>query len=187
MDWNRALFLHIGWTERYLGDEAPEGGHLYLKDHIGVEAENFLPHDGEMFGYAPVSPLAKRKKGQPIDDGNRSLNLAKLGAAGQSQVTGITVVWTARRPQAKPVIVGVYNNATVYQFMQLLPSGRHYITRAKVQDSILIPAKQRFHEVLQKRKGFPGQASAWYPGQHADGEAREFLQDTARYLDSIQS
>jgi hypothetical protein len=46
MNWEKTIFLHVGWTDSYDGTEAPEGGHAYLKTAIGVEAENFKPIDG---------------------------------------------------------------------------------------------------------------------------------------------
>jgi len=80
MDWQTAVFLHIGWTERYDGTEAPEGGHAYLKGAVGVEAENFKDTEGWCYGYAPVGRSGRSRGQTPIPVGSRTLNITKLGA-----------------------------------------------------------------------------------------------------------
>jgi hypothetical protein len=50
MDWKRVLFLHVDWADRYDGTEAPVGGHAYLQNAVGVEAENFKAVSGWCYG-----------------------------------------------------------------------------------------------------------------------------------------
>ena len=186
MDWNRAVFLHTGWTSHYNGSEAPEGGHAYLRKAVGVEALNFKPNGGFCFGYAPVSKISKGGGTGDIPKGDRTLNITKLGAAPHlDAVEGITVIWTARRPYHSPVIVGVYEDATVYRFMQQTPAGQHFIAKARADDCHLVPDARRDFIVQQKMKGFPGQAAAWFPGLHQDGPAHDFLVKAADYVQSI--
>lgn len=187
MNLNRTVFLHTGWTSRYDGTEAPEGGHAYLKKSIGVEAENFKPVDGWCYGYAPVSRTSEGRSAPGIPKANRTLNIEKLGATSHEyELGGITVIWTARHPDRGPVIVGLYDNATVFRYMPPDEPVRPFIAKARAEDCHLVPVSRRSFDVIQKRKGFPGMAAAWFPGLHADGPAKEMLDDLADYLPTIR-
>ena len=188
MDWSRTVFLHIGWTERYDGTEAPEGGHAYLKTAVGVEAENFLDIDGWCEGYAPVGRSGEGRGSSRIPKGTRTLNISKLGAGRlDGAVEGITVVWTERKPAEGPVIVGLYDRATVFRSMPPeSPGTRPFIARARAQDCRLVPAVSRNFAVIHKRKGFPGMAAAWFPGEHQNGNARDLLEEVAEYLPIVR-
>jgi hypothetical protein len=188
MDWRKVVFLHTGWADRYDGTEAPIGGHEYLRSAVGVEAENFKPIDGWCYGYAPVARTGRYRGIKPIPKGGRTLNISKLGAPmHHDEVDGITVVWTATRPGHGPVIVGLYDNATAYRFMP--PDAgdeRIFIAKARAEDCRQLPKVQRTFAVIRSRKGFPGMGAAWFPGEHHEGPAREFLAEVADYLPVVR-
>jgi hypothetical protein len=188
MNWEKILFLHIGWTDQYAGTEAPVGGHAYLKNAVGVEAENFKPFDGWCYGYAPVSRTGAARGMKPIPVAMRTLNISKLGAGlHDNEVDGISVVWTATMPRGEPVIVGLYDNATVFRFMPPYDGkARVFITKARGEDCRLVPTPLRTFAGIRGRKGFPGMAAAWFPGEHQAGPARDFLTAVAEYLPKIR-
>jgi 5-methylcytosine-specific restriction protein A len=188
MDWTKVIFLHTGWAEQYDGTEAPIGGHAYLKNAIGVEAENFKPIDGWCYGYAPVGRAGESRGARPIPKGSRTLNIRKLGARPNDDfVEGIAVVWTARRPGEGPVIVGLYDNATVLRSMPRESEDyRPFIAKARASDSRLLPTSRRTFAVIHKKKGFPGMAAAWFPGEHEAGPAHDFLMSVAEYIPTIR-
>ncbi len=187
LNWKRAVFLHIGWTDHYDGTEVPEGGHAYLRKSVGVESENFKPTVGWCYGYAPVARTSKGRDSVTIPKGHRTLKIDKLGAGwDDAEIGGITVIWTARRPYARPVIVGLYENATVFRFMGSGELVRPFIAKARSEDCHLVPPNLRTFEITQKRKGFPGMAAAWFPGLHAGGPARDMLAAVATYLREIR-
>ena len=106
----RLLFCNIGWAEHYDGraNDAPRRGGSYNDDNIGHEVCNFLPYRGKVFGYVQVAHQGK-------------INIGRLGAnKGAESVDGITVVWTAGPDDGGTVVVGWYNNATVYSEAQAL-------------------------------------------------------------------
>ena len=114
MNWGKTVFLHTGWTSRYDGTEAPEGGHAYLRNAVGVEAENFKPIDGWCYGYAPVSRTREGRHAVSIPKGHRTLNIDKLGATRRdTEIDDVTVIWTARHSLHGPVIVGLYTQQGV--------------------------------------------------------------------------
>lgn len=188
MDWEKVIFLHTGWCDRYDGTEAPTGGHAYLQGAVGVESENFKLVDGWCYGYAPVSRTGESRGLRKIPRAGRTLNITKLGASvSQSAISGITVVWTARRPGHGPVLVGLYDNATAYRFMPPLGEERPFIVKSRAEDCRLLPVADRKFTVVQKKKGFPGMAAAWFPGEHRNGPARTFLTEAAEYIQVIRS
>jgi hypothetical protein len=187
MNWNRTVFLHTGWTSPYDGSEAPEGGHAYLKRSVGVEAENFKPVDGWCYGYAPVSRTSEGRAEIGIPKASRTLNISKLGASMfADDIHGVTIVWTARHPVRGPVIVGLFDDATVFRLMPGLGGERPYIAKARVAGCHLVPVARRSLDIIQKRKGFPGMAAAWFPGLHADGPAKDMLAGVADYLQVVR-
>lgn len=188
VNWDTTVFLHTGWTARYDGTEAPEGGHAYLKRSVGVEAENFKPEDGWCFGYAPVSRTREGRQSNTVPKANRTLKIQKLGGGwSDTEVDGVTVIWTARHPMNGPVIVGMYDNATVLRFMPPADNDeRPFITKARVEHCHLVPSIRRDFQVPQKQRGFPGMAAAWFPGMHKSGPAKDFLPTVAEYLPIVR-
>ena len=189
IEWKKSLFLHTGWTAHYDGSEAPEGGHGYLRHSVGVEAENFKPIDGWCYGYAPVNRTSDGRKLSDIPKASRTLKIEKLGAtAGDKEIQGIMIIWTARHPFRGPVIVGLYDDATVYRHMPgVTDEERPFIAKARIENCYLVPESDRTFLVTQKRKGFPGTAAAWFPGLHTYGPAKEMLTAVAEYLPTIRS
>jgi len=188
MDWRRTLFLHTGWARDYDGTEAPEGGHAYLKQDSGVEAANFKPVDGWCYGYAPVSRAGYSRGISPIPKAGRTLNISKLGARPwETEIAGVTVIWTARRPQWGPVVVGLYDDAVVFRNMPPQAEGVPlFIAKARAPDCRLIPVKDRTIEVTRNKKGFPGMAAAWFPGEHEHGPAASMLERIAPGIEEIR-
>jgi hypothetical protein len=123
-----------------------------------------------------------------IPKGSRTLDIRKLGAcADQNEVNGVTVIWTAKQPGQGPVIVGLYDNATVFRFMPPdSPDERPFIAKARTGDCRLVPITQRGFSIFHKKRGFPGMAAAWFPGEHQAGPARDFLTEVAGYISSIR-
>lgn len=156
-----------------------------MRTKVGFERFNFKAVDGWCFGYAPVSKAEKGGTG-PIREDGRTLNITKLGASPKANsIIGITVIWTARRPYQKPVIVGVYRDAIVFRQVMRTDSEQAYITKAAENNCLLIEENQRDLVVPQKQKGFPGQAAAWFPGLHSEGPASSFLIEVESYLQTL--
>ena len=100
------LFCNIGWMEYYQGlrngDNILKGGKYPVKTGKGHEVCNFAKYKNECYG-------AFQAPGVEID-------IQRIGAIpGDEQIEGVTVVWTASRPQGGTVIVGWYKNATVFR------------------------------------------------------------------------
>ena len=125
---------------------------------------------------------------KPIPVANRTLNISKLGAElHDNEVDGISVVWTATIPGGEPVIVGLYDNATVFRFMPPYDGkARVFITKARVEDCRIVPTPLRTFAIIRRQKGFPGMAAAWFPGEHQAGPAHDFLTAVGEYLPTIR-
>jgi len=175
MDWNRTVFLHTGWTKHYNGNETPEGGHSYLENsEDGAEKSNFMETDDFCFGYAPV-----RK-----NENTRTIKISRLGKTNkQDFIENINVVWTAKNPNNKSVIVGVYHNAILYRNLQSNPT--LHIAKVRKEDAHLIDLRLRDFKLIRGKKGYQGQASAWFPAKSKATEIKEYLQKIEEYLDKV--
>ena len=125
---------------------------------MGHEVCNFLPHDGVLFGY--------------VQGGGQGINITRLGAAKDAdQIHGVTVVWTAKRPNGRTVVVGWYRDATVFRRYQKHQSpppvqAAHqidsYLIQAQADGVTLLPVDARVLQVPRQVKGGMGQSLVWF-------------------------
>jgi len=162
----KLLFCNVGWMESYRGlSEADQiqGGGSYVKDEgMGHEVCNFAAHRGKVFGYVQP-PKAKLGEGH--------INIDRLGGNGGDVVDGITVVWTATRPEGGTVVVGWYRNAKVYRGYQrfsAIPKLHKqnelegYRIEAASSDAVLLPIDSRTCSIPRQVKGGMGQSNIWF-------------------------
>lgn len=157
----KILFCNIGWMRQYKGiydGDSIERGGSYNKDNIGHEVCNFSNVDGKVFGYV-----------QPV---NNKINIENLGAGKDAlSIGGITVAWLASNGKDGTVVVGWYENATVYRNEQqlLTPSKEQtdsgvetYFITAFWDDVVLLPIETRLTRIPRAKKGGIGQSNVWY-------------------------
>jgi hypothetical protein len=156
------LFCNVGWMTHYRGqtstDQIEGGGSYVAEEGSGFEVCNFLPHEGRVYGY--VAPSGWR------------IRVARLGAGRNAGIlTNATVVWTARKPQGKTVVVGWYKDATVYEdYQEFEPAppcqARHgidgYWIEARAEGAYVLPLDKRTIEIPRQTKGGMGQSNTWY-------------------------
>ncbi len=179
------LFCNIGWMLHYRGPDAADpikgGGSHVQRTGTGGEMHNFLPYSGQCYGYV-----------QTVQGG--TIRIERLGASPDvEEVTGVTVVWTARHPSTGGTcVVGWYQHATVRRAYEELPALRrrstwswqgrevgYYIT-ADAGDTLLLPPDARTLSV-PRGKGSMGQSNIWY----ADTDtAAAFIQRVQTYITS---
>ncbi|MCA8831903.1 protein NO VEIN domain-containing protein [Hymenobacter pini] len=182
------LFCNIGWMLHYRGLTATDpitGGGSYIHEHqTGGEVHNFLPFGGQCYGYVQTVKAS-------------DIRIERLGAAADAaQLSGVTVVWTARHPSSGGTcVIGWYLNATVQRhYSELFSPPRrsswdwqdrevgYYITAAAT-DVFLLPPDARTLAV-PRGKGGMGQSNVWY----ADTEdAAPFIQQVHRFIKAYTS
>lgn len=91
----------------------------------------------------------------------KCINIAKLGARRTDRsVSDVLVIWVARHPDSKKtLVVGWYENATVYKARQTPPANSHrkqpddqdapYCVGAEKKNCLLIPEEMRDFQVLR--------------------------------------
>ena len=105
------IFCNIGWMNKYNGisGDSIERGGKYNKHAVGHEVCNFTNNKGTVYGYV-----------QPVGD---SIKIEKLGASKKDEaIDGVTVVWTAGPESGGTVVVGWYEDATVFRNLQTIDS-----------------------------------------------------------------
>jgi len=194
------LVLRIGYMERYDGPDTITGGGAYIEANgVGGEVFNFRPSRGKCYGYAMSLHFA----GVDL----RALDASRAWLPGD-ELTGVDVVFIARRPGRGQVVVGWYRNATVFHRHYGVRRGsipgmppmdgmaatgvttrRQFLCVTNVEDAFLLPENSRSFEVLAAQAGhtgFPGQSNVWYPSRHADQpEVKAFIKQLQRYIDKV--
>lgn len=183
------LVLRVGYMERYDGPATITGGGAYITANgVGGEVFNFKPSRGRCYGYAMSRHLAGLNL-RYIDD-------SKTWREGD-ELSGVDVVFVARRPSVGQVVVGWYRNATVFHrqyrvrrgaILGMEEAGRRFLCVAEADHVRLLPEDKRTFEVPFAPagfKGFPGQSNVWYPSHNTNQPGvTAFIRKLAKYLDS---
>ena len=164
------FFCNIGWMMHYEGvtdTDSIVGGGTHVDNYeTGGEVCNFVRHGNYVYGFVQAP------KGRREDGDWRDLKLERLGAKkADAKIEGVTIIWTARRPGAGRVVIGWYNDATLYRRYQQLPVlpalyrkndlEGWYNVRARVSDVKLLPVDERVVLIPREKGGF-GQSNIWY-------------------------
>lgn len=112
----RILLCRTVWLRHYdaRDDDPPYGNHGWVREgNVPHEIKNFLPTaTGDLLGFVQVRDWGR-------------INIDRLGADhSDSQIDDVTVIWCAQHPDERGiVVVGWYENATVYRERQPCPEG----------------------------------------------------------------
>lgn len=183
------LVLRVGYMERYDGPGPISGGGDYVKQNgVGGEVFNFKPSRGVCYGYA----MSRHSAGINL----RFLDDAHAWSRGD-ELSGVDVVFIARRPGQGQVVVGWYRNATVFHRQYRVRRGRipgmgeasrWFLCVAKAENAFLLSEEERNFEVPAASAGnvgFPGQSNVWYPDRNHDKPGvRVFVKKLRRYIES---
>lgn len=185
------LVLRVGYMERYDGPDTITGGGAYIaKNRIGGEVFNFKASRGNCYGYA----MSRHFAGVNL----RYLDDSRSWSEGD-ELTGVDVVFIARRPGIGQVVVGWYRNATVFHQQYRVRRGtipgingtaRQYLCIADAETVRLLPENERTFNVPYAPagyKGFPGQSNVWYPSQNVDQpNVSKFIFNLTNYIAEMQ-
>ena len=165
----KVIFFNIGWMKYYQGitdkDSLQNGGKFTDENEYGHEIFNFLPFNGDMYGY--VQPSGKG------DYFNRSINIDKLDAQKQKSVDNVLSIWLASHPEKGGTwVVGWYENSTIYRTHQQAPTNSNrnfgnskiqfgYWVTAREEDCVCLPIDERILKT-PRGKGGIGQSNVWY-------------------------
>lgn len=138
------------------GDSIARGG-SYNSHSVGHEVCNFTDIDGLVYGYVQTSGQIK---------------LEKLGASkSDTEINGVTVIWTAGPASGGTVVVGWYTDATVFREYQDLSntSAKHskngvnrYRIVTSANNATLLDVEDRHIVIPRATKGGIGQNNVWY-------------------------
>ena len=177
----KILFCNIAYMNQYVGNieqDIPKGGGAWVAQHKDAhEKWNFLNVNGNCYGF--------------VMNQNDQFHIERLEGTSkqETQAEDVTVVWCARKDADQTVIVGWYENATVYRFYQesiVTPFGldRHYFVKAKADDCYLLPEDYRTYPIGRAAidgagRGF-GQSNFWYADSEYAKENHVFVYDSFR-------
>lgn len=181
------VVLRTGYMERYDGPATISGGGAYVDENgVGGEVFNFKPSRGKCYGYA----MSRHFAGINL----RFIDGAQNWSTGD-ELSGVDVVFIARRPGGGQVVVGWYRNATVFHKQYRVRRGtipgiddsvRRFVCVADAASALLLPEDERIFEVPYAPNGFPGfpgQSNVWYPSQNENKPGvRAFVRKLRKYI-----
>jgi len=150
---DKMVFFNVAWMKRYQGlvRDTPVNGGIYVEQYgFGGEIFNFQHFRDKMYGFVETGRIPPRR-----------INITKLGARRMDRsVSDVLVIWVARHPYTKKtLVVGWYENATVYKARQTPPANSHrkqpdgqyapYCVEAEKKNCLLIPEEMRDFQVLR--------------------------------------
>lgn len=139
-------------------DTTNKGGSWVVANKDAHEQWNFLNYDGSCYGFV-------------MNYGKFNIERIDPKASKSDSTDGVTVVWCALKGD-ETIVVGWYENATVYRDYQLSVCtpitgiDRNYFTVAKAEDCYLLPESARTFRIGRASKdgagkGF-GQQNYWF-------------------------
>lgn len=161
----KIIFCNITYLRYYDGRVAGElkpetGGRWVQENEDAYEKWNFLNMNGNCYGY--------------VQGMGEQIHIEKLGKVynHQDSADEVIVVWCAIHPDRGTVVVGWYEDATIYRYLEELPvtpvSGleRYYRFSCKAEDAYLLPEEERTFKIGRASKdgvgkGF-GQSNIWF-------------------------
>lgn len=190
MNKDLVVFCRVAWMKHYRGitqyDTPSDGGSFVKEENDAHESQNFLPYNHFCYGY--------------VRNGGETLNLSRIaGKKLQSDVLeDVTVVWVARNPTGGSIIVGWYEHATAYRYWQELPEKTRdngltyqgYWFRAKEEDCVLLPVKERSFEIPKATRDLKGQgmgqSNVWYANADAAAPLKQRVLDYIRNYNGVR-
>ena len=175
------LFFRVGYMERYDGPgEIKFGGDHIVKNGEGGEMWNFREENGRFYGYVMSKNFA-------------GINLSRLNDSRtwkpNDELDGVDIVFIAKNPRYGQVIVGWYNNATVFHKQYRIRRGSkkqgdweqlHYLCEVDSENAVLLPEEERTYG-MPHGEGFPGISNVWYADTDSEDVA-EFLVNVRNYI-----
>ncbi len=160
----KILFCNIAYMLNYEGqtnrDITPTGAGQWVEDNEDAhEKWNFLNYDGYCYGFVQ-------------NKGKFRLERFKGASKNDNETDQVTIIWCAPIKSGKTVIVGWYENATVFRdyqystYTEATGLKRIYFAKAKSEDCYLLPEDLRTFEIGRASiagagRGF-GQQNYWY-------------------------
>ena len=164
------LFARVGWMRFYngsvAGDERPVGGGRYNKTKIGHEVYNFRNTEGRLYGYFQPVMSSHAVALERIDPNSDRAN----------KLSHVLVIFVARRPEGRQVIVGWYRDAEVLREQAARspgkPRGFGHFCAARAKDCVLLPAEKRTFEILPAKAAWVSQMCVIRPIKRERQSAR---------------
>ena len=184
------LICRVAYMKRYDGiadDDIPEnGGSFVVENNDAAEKYNFHRYDdGNCYIYVET----KYKAGHTGEDEfAKSTAIEQLNPSfkNKDSIDGVKVVLMAFSPNLnKNVVVGWYDNATVYR-NRIIEPDKIYMIKCAYEDAHLIPDSERRFEVPGARGNAYGigQCNFWYIQKNE--AAKEYEQSLIDYLAEVE-
>ena len=171
------LVCRVAWMPYYRSnrERAVGGGGFVDEGNVPHESLNFLPVDGAYYGYVKYR--------------GRQLRIEHLGAArGDDSIGDVLVVFCAEHPASGDfLVVGWYNDATVYRHRIRRPNSRRWVSFT-ADEATLVAESERCFRIPRTQDSPPsdiggiGQINIWYGLNEEEAQKNEKVQSFRKRL-----
>lgn len=177
---------YMKYYDGITADDSPvNGGSFVAENNDAFEKNNFHCYeDGNCYGFIETKYRSGHTGENEYANAITIENINPM-SKGQPSVDGVRVVLTAFSPTLKKnVVVGWYDNATVYR-NRVVDGNLIYMTKCQYSDAHLIPDTDRSFEIPrgQSNDFGIGQSNFWYI--QTKGNTYEFEEKLTDYIDSL--
>lgn len=180
----RIVFCNIAYLRYYdgriAGELVPSTGGRWVKENEDAhEKWNFLNYDGKCYGYVQLT--------------GEQLHIERLEGVSASEASAddVTVVWCAEHPKRGTVVVGWYEKATAYRYLQLSKCtpvtgiDRNYWFSTDAENAYLLPEDDRVFPIARASvagmgKGI-GRENLWYA--ESEYAKTELIPELMQFMD----
>ena len=171
------VLFHIGWMKNYqdITDDDPiiGGGGFVVENERGGEIFNFLPIDGDCYGY--------------VRQTSNTINMSRVGAEAIADCADdVTVIFTATRPEGGCVVIGWYKEARVWPKLQ--GDHHYYFAKASKNNCVLLKVEDRIFPASSRSKRLYGLSMGTSLVRYLDrNDAAMFKQRIATYMKNFST
>lgn len=186
------LVCNIAYMKEYRGitdDDYVVGGagQFTTENHDGGEKENFLPHeDGITYGFVETGYTSGEHTGDINYARKIEINGFSKRFENSDYATNVRVVFIAKGPDNKHIVVGWYENATVYREKQRNNGRFGYNITCNNNDAHLIPEQERIFAYPKKNEDGShnfGQSNVSYPFNSDNEKTLKLANELYKYID----
>lgn len=190
----KVLICNVGYMKFYKGitedDKIIGGGSYPIKNQTGGEIYNFLPqNDGYTYGFVETNYLdSDNNTGQVEYAKNINIDKIDSSANGHDSISNIRVIFISKGPHSSNVIVGWYDNATVYRKRQKRGNQFGYNIRCLNEDAHLIPFESRTFAYPKKNSDGTynfGRGQISYPYDSMQEMTIDLVENANNYIDNL--
>lgn len=192
----KLMICNISYMKYYRGITADDviqggGGKYPTQNRNGGEIYNFMEQNGMIYGFVETNYTTAAELGNPNYAKQICLESIHYSAIGHDYITGVRVVFISKGPNNdRNIVIGWYDNATVYRRRQSSNEGLGYNITCAPMDAHLIDEQDRVFKYPKKNDDGTynfGQQNTSYPFISNNVATIKLAKELNEYINNLNS